>query len=180
MNMAKTQTGTFEVKLKSDKLSVSLEIDPKTLYVVSKNAAISYSIIPVDTEVKITMINLIDAINNLIKNGEHADKKCKALAVFTVSEAARFSLLRSVLYWTTQGVEFSWNKILPLLRLWEKIREESGITEVTTPISVTNLEDYIKKQAAGTGGSQLQNYKNAESAFDYIQSIIEPMLSSPC
>lgn len=81
MNMAKTQTGTFEVQLKSDKLSVSLEIDPKTLYVVSKNAAISYSIIPVDTEVKITMINLIDAINNLIKNGEHADKKCKALAV---------------------------------------------------------------------------------------------------
>ena len=77
-------------------------------------------------------------------------------------------------------MEFSWNKILPLLRLWEKIREESGITEVTTPISVTNLEDYIKKQAAGTGGSQLQNYKNAESAFDYIQSIIEPMLSSPC
>ena len=82
MNMAKTQTGTFEVQLKSDKLSVSLEIDPKTLYVVSKNAAISYSIIPVDTEVKITMINLIDAINNLIKNGEHADKKMQSACGF--------------------------------------------------------------------------------------------------
>ena len=146
-------------------------VDPRTLYITSGNANISYTA-GVKSEIPLRVGEMLSAISDLKHNQGKAGVKSKVLTIFAISEAARFEDLRFVLYGVMIGFDLPWEAVHPLLNLWDKIREASK-KGVTDSISHQDLLDYIEMGRRETDPQKGINGGHVEKALDEIIPFIE-------